>query len=72
MNYKGYQAQITYNEEDEIFIGHISNIQQDIIAFDGNSIAELQQALKAVINEYLEDCIKAGKQPEEPIQKMAA
>ena len=72
MNYKGYQAHISYSEEDEIFVGRVTNIEHDIIVFDGTSVAELQQALKAVIDEYIEDCIKAGKQPEQPQQKIAA
>lgn len=72
MNYKGYQAQISYSEEDEIFIGRIMNIENDIIAFDGYSVEELQQALKTVVDDYIDDCIKAGKQPEAPQQEIAA
>ncbi len=72
MIYKNYEAQISYSEEDEIFVGRVINIEDDIIAFDGNSIVELKQAFQAVIEEYLDDCIKANRQPQKPLEKATA
>jgi predicted HicB family RNase H-like nuclease len=73
MIYKNYHAQISYSEEDDVFIGRVVNVERDIIAFDGYSVEELKQAFKTVIDDYLQDCEKAGRQPESPLlEEMAA
>jgi len=73
MIYKNYEAQISYSEDDEIFFGRVVNIERDMIAFDGISVEELKQSFHSAIEEYLQDCKKAGKKPEKPImQKVAA
>ena len=72
MIYKNYKADISFSEEEDLFIGRVVNIQRDIIAFDGRSVEELKQAFQMVIEEYLQDCVKAGKQPEQPTEKIAA
>lgn len=69
MIYKNYEAQISYSEEDEVFVGRVINIENDIIAFDGNSVVELKQAFQAVVDEYLDDCRKANRQPEKPLEE---
>ena len=66
MIYKNYEAQISYSEEDEIFFGRVVNLKRDMIAFDGCSVAELKQSFHTAIEEYLQDCKDAGKQPEKP------
>ena len=70
--YKNYRAEISYSEEDALFIGRVVNIEQDIIAFDGESVAELKQAFAQVIEDYLQDCANAGKQAEQPTEIIAA
>lgn len=67
MIYKNYRAEINYSEDDEVFVGRVVNIEHDMIAFDGCSVEELKQAFKAVIDDYLQDCANASKQPEQPI-----
>ena len=66
MIYKNYQAHISYSEEDEIFFGRVVNLERDMIAFDGYSVAELKQSFQAAIEDYLQDCKDAGKKPENP------
>lgn len=63
MKYKGYEATIEYDDEDQIFFGRVINTR-DVISFDGESVAELRQSFEAVIEEYLEDCQKEGKEPD--------
>ena len=65
MKYKGYEAVIQYDEFDRIFVGRVINIK-DIIMFDGISVDELQQFFHNVIDEYLEDCQKLNKIPNQP------
>jgi predicted HicB family RNase H-like nuclease len=72
MIYKGYRAEISYSEEDELFFGRVINIEHDIIAFDGRSIDELKQAFAAVVDEYLQDCLVSHKQAEQPSERIAA
>ena len=72
MIYKGYRAEISYSEEDELFFGRVINIEYDIIAFDGRSIDELKQAFAAVVDEYLQDSLVSQKQAEQPSERIAA
>ena len=65
MNYKGYEAVVEYDDEDKLFVGRVINTR-DVIAFDGVSVAELETAFHAVIDEYLADCDLIGKTPDKP------
>jgi predicted HicB family RNase H-like nuclease len=65
MNYKDYLAKIEYSEDDDCFIGHIAGIN-DVIGFHGNSVAELHEAFKEAIDDYLETCEKIGRKPQKP------
>lgn len=72
MIYKNYRAEISYSEEDALFIGRVVNIEHDMIAFDGASVDELKQSLTRAIEEYLQDCANARKLPEQPTESIAA
>lgn len=63
MKYKGYEAVIEYDEVDRLFFGRVINTR-DIISFDGKTVDELQQSFKAVVDEYLKDCKREGKEPD--------
>ncbi len=63
MKYKGYEAVIKYDEVDRLFFGRVINTK-DVISFDGKTVDELQQSFEAVIDGYLEDCKKEGKEPD--------
>lgn len=65
MEYKGYIAHVTYDDEFNIFHGEVINIR-DVITFQGRSIDELQQALKDSVEDYLEFCQERGEAPETP------
>jgi len=65
MNYKGYEALVSFDEEDHLFVGRVINTR-DVIVFDGQSVAELETSFHAVIDEYLEDCAKVNKTPDKP------
>jgi predicted HicB family RNase H-like nuclease len=53
MTYKGYIARIEYSEEDSCLVGRVLGIR-DIITFHGNSVKEMQKALKEAVDFYLE------------------
>ena len=61
--YDGYEAVIEYDEVDRLFFGRVINTR-DIIAFDGKTVDELQKSFETVIDEYLEDCEREGKEPD--------
>lgn len=65
MTYKGYNARVDYDAEDEIFFGRIAGIT-DGVSFHGESVAELKAAFQEAVDDYLETCRKVGKQPEKP------
>ena len=65
MKYRGYEAIVEYDDEDRLFVGRVINTL-DVIAFDGASVEELEGSFHAAIDEYLEDCRKAGKTPDKP------
>ena len=65
MKYKGYIGEFIFDEERELFLGHISNIK-GIIMFQGKSIETLRYAFKDSVNEHLAWYLKHGKSPETP------
>ena len=65
MKYKGYEAIVEYDDIDRLFTGRVINTQ-DVLAFDGESVDELEESFHAVIDEYLEDCEAMNKEPDKP------
>ncbi|UYO55694.1 type II toxin-antitoxin system HicB family antitoxin [Rhodopseudomonas palustris] len=59
MTYKGYTATVEYDADTEIFHGEVADTR-DVITFQGNSVAELKQALVDSIEDYLAFCKKRG------------
>lgn len=50
--YNGYHATVTYDADDELFIGEVFGIT-DSLNFHGSSIEELKQMFANCINNYL-------------------
>jgi len=65
MTHKGFAARVEYSEEDGCFIGHIAGIR-DLIGFHGESVTELRAAFEDAVDDYLETCKKAGREPNHP------
>ena len=65
MKYKCYEAVVRYSDEDETFVGEVINAC-DMLVFDGNNVSEVEQSFHAVVDEYLEDCVREGREPEKP------
>lgn len=65
MTYKNYSARVEYDDEDEIFVGRIAGIT-DVIGFHAESVAELKAAFHEALDDYVEICAKAGKEPQKP------
>ncbi len=65
MNYKGYDALVTYDEDAELFHGEVMNTR-DVITFQGASVTELKTAMAESIEDYLAFCQQRGEEPEKP------
>ena len=63
MKYKGYHAKIEFDQDDQIFVGHVLGIN-DSVNFHGESVKELSNSFRDAINNYLAYCEKTGKAPE--------
>ena len=63
LEYKGYQAVIVFDPDDEIFVGHLAGID-DIIGFHGTTVKELKAAFHESVDDYVETCRKIGRPPQ--------
>ena len=63
INYRGYKANVEYDNEDEIYVGHVLGIK-DVLSFHGKSLDELEISMHNCIDNYLNTCKSVGKEPE--------
>lgn len=64
-SYKGYHARIEFDDEDNIFVGHLAGIN-DVIGFHADTVADLIAAFHSAVDDYVEACRRTGKAPEKP------
>ena len=60
--HKGFIGSIHFSTEDEVFFGKIEGIN-DIVTFEGNSVASIKKAFADAVNDYILLC-KKTKKPE--------
>ena len=65
MKYQGYIATVAFDEEADIFHGHVINTR-DVITFQGKSVDEIRTAFRDSVDEYLKFCEELGEEPERP------
>ena len=63
LEYKSYYATIHFSAEDEVFHGKITGIN-DLVSFEGTTVAELKVAFHEAVEDYLETCRDLGREPE--------
>jgi len=63
MQYNGYSARIEFDEDDEIFVGHIVGIT-DVVSFHASDVGALKSAFHEAVDDYLETCVQVGKEPQ--------
>ncbi|WP_058553405.1 type II toxin-antitoxin system HicB family antitoxin [Thiohalocapsa sp. ML1] len=61
LEYKGYQGAV--EPEDGSFFGRAIGLR-DVITFEGESFAEVEQAFHDSIDDYLAFCAERGEQPD--------
>jgi predicted HicB family RNase H-like nuclease len=62
MTYKGYMARIEFDQRDNIFVGRIIGIV-DNITFHGETVKQLKADFQAAIDHYIADCAATGRAP---------
>lgn len=65
MTYKGYSARVEFDAEDRLFVGHLAGVR-DIVGFHGASVAALEAAFHAAVDDYVAACKKLGQEPNKP------
>lgn len=65
MEYKGYFAQVEFDDEANIFHGEIINLR-DVITFEGETVDELRTAFVDSVEDYLAFCKERGEEPDKP------
>ena len=65
MEYQGYLGKVEFDDEAAIFHGEVINTR-DVITFQGKSVAELKQAFRESVDDYLAFCAERGEEPDKP------
>jgi predicted HicB family RNase H-like nuclease len=63
LEYKGYIG--TIEAEDGVFHGRVAGLR-DVITFEETSFAEVEQAFRDSIDDYLAFCAQRGEPPDRP------
>lgn len=65
IEYKGYTGVIEFDPSIDAFHGRVVGLQ-DVVTFEGRSLDELRHEMAESVEDYLELCAEAGKDPERP------
>jgi predicted HicB family RNase H-like nuclease len=65
MEYQGYLGKVEFDDEANLFHGQVVNIR-DVVTFQGESVAELRQAFRDSVDDYLAFCKERGEAPDKP------
>ena len=63
LSYKGYTGSVNYSADDDCLFGKILGIN-DLIMYEGDTVAELKSNFEESIDDYLEFCAEIGKEPQ--------
>ena len=63
MKYKGYEALVTFDEDDRILCGRVLSTR-DVISFEADSVEDIERAFHEAIDDYLEQCAETGRDPD--------
>jgi len=64
LEYKGFIGSVNFSDEDGVFYGKIEEIN-DLVTFEGESVHELREAFREMVDLHIADCEKEGK----PVEK---
>ncbi|MDR0680473.1 MAG: type II toxin-antitoxin system HicB family antitoxin [Dysgonamonadaceae bacterium] len=55
LTYKGYIGSVHFSAGDNVFFGKIEGIN-DLVTFEGETVPELKNAFRHVVDEHIKDC----------------
>lgn len=64
--YQGYMGSIEYDEKERFLCGHVQGMRDELLNYNGKSVAELEKKFKNAIDKYLFTCQKKGEAPKRP------
>ena len=65
IEYKGYTGVFEFDPSIDAFHGRVIGLQ-DIVTFEGRSVAELRSEMEESVEDYLSLCAEVGREPERP------
>ena len=65
MKYKGYFGKVEFDAEADVLHGEVIGIR-DVVTFEGKSTAEVRQAFRESVDDYLAFCAERGEEPDKP------
>ena len=65
MEYRGYKATVTFDDELDVFHGAVIGTSS-VLSFEGESVEELREAFAGVVEEYIAFCEEEGVAPDKP------
>lgn len=65
LQHKGYFGVVEFDYDDHTFYGDVINMR-DVIAFEGQTVEELESSFRTAVDAYLELCAQQGVEPEKP------
>ncbi len=63
LEYKGYLG--TVEADDGTFFGRVSGLR-DVVTFEGDTFADVEQAFRDSVDDYLAFCVARGEAPDRP------
>jgi predicted HicB family RNase H-like nuclease len=55
LTYKDYIGSVRFSADDNVFFGKIEGIN-DLVTFEGETVQELKNAFRYVVDEHIKDC----------------
>ena len=65
IEYKGYFTKVEYSIEDKVLHGRVEGIS-DLVNYECENAAEVENAFKEAVDDYLAFCEQTGTEPEKP------
>lgn len=67
MSFKGYFGSVHYSDNDRVLFGKIEFIRA-LVSYEGTDVYSLKRAFEEAVDDYLEMCAQAGREPEKPFK----
>ncbi|MDR0931626.1 MAG: hypothetical protein LBM70_01220 [Victivallales bacterium] len=64
LKYKGFVGSVEYSDTDQCFFGSVLGQKRDGVAYEGNTLAELEKDFRGAVDDYVESCTQRGIVPE--------